>query len=135
MDLFAYNDDLGGVCDAITDITDGLLDGTFLYSEHLMSTIERCIATFPVAVSHEPSRQALSSAEDRIRAVRDRVAQKELASLSNTFSTDTIVVIDEGGDIVCDICAFDIIEDNILHERDILTYRLNFAVFPDAAAH
>jgi len=29
LDLFAYNDDLGGVCDAITDITDGLLDGYF----------------------------------------------------------------------------------------------------------
>ena len=81
LDLFAYNDDLGGVCDAIIDITDGLLDGIFTYSEHLMSTIEGCVATFPAAVSLASNRHLHTSAEDRIRAVRDRIALKESSDL------------------------------------------------------
>jgi hypothetical protein len=36
-------------------------------------------------------------------------------------------------DVICDICAFDILEYNVVYERDITWYRLAFAIYPDNA--
>jgi hypothetical protein len=36
-------------------------------------------------------------------------------------------------DDICDICAFDIVEHNVVYERDITWYRLAFAIYPENA--
>jgi hypothetical protein len=40
---------------------------------------------------------------------------------------------DDAEDGICDICAFDILEHNVIHEREITWYRLAFTIYPDNA--
>ena len=85
LDLFHYGNDLDGLCDAIVDVTDGLLDGSVVFSDHLFRTIERCVATITgVATSSDveasSSTSPTFSAQDRLGAIRERIARKELCN-------------------------------------------------------
>ena len=85
LDLFHYGNDLDGLCDAIVDVTDGLLDGSVIFSDHLFRTIERCVATITGSatssdVEASSSTSPTFSAQDRLGAIRERIARKKLCN-------------------------------------------------------
>jgi hypothetical protein len=80
LELLQYDADASGLSDAIIDTADGLLNGTIVHTDRIMSALDRCIdsacsiapSTFQQVHSSTPA----ASARDRLEAIRERIAKR-----------------------------------------------------------
>jgi hypothetical protein len=73
LSLFHYSSDVSGLCDAVIDTVDGIIDGTFELTEGVWAAIEQCMTTINAANAVSGP---ISTARDRLEAVRLRISNR-----------------------------------------------------------